>query len=65
MGFHALMPRMAARRFRRDLALHPDVKLKADDVRAIVLAETEDPDQADEAWRQYRRSELRANITPE
>jgi len=41
------------------------VRLTADQVYELVLAETEDQAQAEEAFRQFRRAELRAGITPE
>lgn len=52
------MPRLQARRRRRELEMRPDVKLTAEAYHALVLLETGDKAQADEAVRRYMLNTL-------
>lgn len=53
------MQKLQATRIRRELELRPDIKLTPDDVYRLVLAETENEEQAQEAARLYGVAMLR------
>jgi predicted RNase H-like nuclease len=58
------MPRLQARRTRRELTLRPEVRLSAEQVRELVLAETEDEEKADAAMCAYVAAQMKAGETP-
>lgn len=58
------MPRIQAKRTRRELSLRPDLQLSADQMYDLVLAETGSRDSAEYAARAAMAAELRAGRTP-
>lgn len=61
LGLWLNMPRLRARH-RREAAEQSGQRLSVDEVRALTLAETEDPEKADQAAADYYAAILRADI---
>lgn len=59
LGLYDCLPRLEARRTRRQLQ-YSDVRLTPDQIYDLVLAETEDPKQAEAAHYQLARAQLLA-----
>jgi hypothetical protein len=59
------IPRLRAARTRRELQYRSDVRLTVEQVRQLVLEETEDPDAAEDAAVKYMAAIMRAGETPQ
>jgi hypothetical protein len=64
-GYLRNIPRLEARRARRELTFRPDLRLTVEQMRRLVLAETDSEAAADEAAAAYMAALLRAGETPE
>lgn len=65
LGLWANLPKQKARRRLREMATEGRPAPTADAAYDLVLAATEDQEAAERAWRDHRRAELRAGITPQ
>ncbi len=65
LGFEAHLPRLEARRLRRELQLRPELKLSTETLFDLVLAETGSRDLAEREARDYMASQLRSGQTPQ
>ena len=53
------LPRLEARRLRRDLRVRPEIKLSAEGIKELVRAETGSEEAAEEAFQRAALAELR------
>jgi hypothetical protein len=65
LELEANIPRLEAKRFRRQLRLHPDVRLSVDEVYDLIHRETGSIEAAEMAAKAYMAAQLRAGQTPE